>query len=666
MLPGSAVFRITVNGTATECPMPAGSCITQEDYDTNLVIRSCQHGNCTFNGAPMSTAICQNTTRYPIRDVSSGVAATLTQLNVDNLISRLLNVGEQRLTVHVSENEVSQLCQMVRDVFMRQPMLMEVDAPLQKWLSDRYELFFPGDYVDRGRQNIEAVCLLFCYKVKYSENFFMLRGNHECPMINRVYGFLDEIYRRYKNPRLWNTFQDAFAAMPLADIVGGRILCMHGGLSPELRSLDQLRSLRRVREPVQHTLAEDLLWSDPDPWVKGWQANTRGASYVCGADVVVDACRNLDIDLIARAHQVVQDGYEFFANRRLVTSSQLHITADKSPAIGKIKSLLNHIFSDGQFSDKDYNYIRDMVHSAAICFNVNSNDETKNEGLKKHYEMMLEMFQKQMRTEKDPLVSRHRIHTEILELVKDIKHNAAFEGYQSSLLCMAVNFLNLLCLAVFYTSDCRCCSAFDSLEIVTHSGNVLLSKSMNSSLVNRACYQVENLCSNIWLWEHVYTEDTIKCDNSTVVNSILPWTRSCKQWSGIDYEVLDEWGADGEESTDDDILLVSQSSQSDPSKKKQQFVNLMKMKSSLLQTLIGFTGATHPHYAQSSDCIRSHFYVGGYMISAEKVTSQNTKLIYLQNVCAGVTVGRTEMELTQAASVDWTVQSLKRLKNYLL
>lgn len=53
----------------------------------------------------------------------------------------------------------------------------------------------------------------------------MLRGNHECPMINRVYGFLDEINRRYRNPRLWHAFQETFNWMPLAGLVGGRILC---------------------------------------------------------------------------------------------------------------------------------------------------------------------------------------------------------------------------------------------------------------------------------------------------------------------------------------------------------------------------------------------------------------------------------------------------------
>lgn len=49
-----------------------------------------------------------------------------------------------------------------------------------------------------------------------------------------------------------------------------------------------------------------LCRSDPDPSVKGWQANNRGLSYTFGPDVVMETCQKLDIDLIARAHQVVQ------------------------------------------------------------------------------------------------------------------------------------------------------------------------------------------------------------------------------------------------------------------------------------------------------------------------------------------------------------------------
>lgn len=92
--------------------------------------------------------------------------------------------------------------------------------------------------------------------------------------------------------------------MPICGLVGNRILCMHGGLSPELKTLQQLRELPRPQDPMTQCLSLDLLWADPDQWAKGWEPNTRGASFVFGAEVVLEMCKTLDIDLVARAHQV--------------------------------------------------------------------------------------------------------------------------------------------------------------------------------------------------------------------------------------------------------------------------------------------------------------------------------------------------------------------------
>lgn len=92
---------------------------------------------------------------------------------------------------------------------------------------------FLGDYVDRGQQSIETMCLLLSFKIKYPESVFLLRGNHECQNISKIYGFYDECRRRY-NISLWRKFVNLFDVMPVSALIQDKILCMHGGLSPKL------------------------------------------------------------------------------------------------------------------------------------------------------------------------------------------------------------------------------------------------------------------------------------------------------------------------------------------------------------------------------------------------------------------------------------------------
>lgn len=261
-----------------------------------------------------------------------------TTLDIDALIEQLLEVRSSQpgQLVSLKESEITSLCNHARDVFLDQPTLLEIEAPVKicgdvhGQFYDLLRLFevggyppqsnylFLGDYVDRGKQNIETICLLLAYKVRYPENFFVLRGNHESDSINRIYGFFDECKRRY-SVRLWKKFTECFNCMPVAALINDRVLCMHGGLSPDLHSIDQIRKIQRPINVPDSGVLCDLLWSDPDPSTNGWGENERGVSYVFGADVVKGFLDKQDLDLICRAHQVVEDGYEFFANRRLVT-----------------------------------------------------------------------------------------------------------------------------------------------------------------------------------------------------------------------------------------------------------------------------------------------------------------------------------------------------------
>ncbi|CAN4101778.1 unnamed protein product [Withania somnifera] len=229
---------------------------------------------------------------------------------LDDIINRLLEFRNARTIrqVQLSEAEIRSLCSASREIFLQQPNLLELEAPIK----------ICGDYVDRGKQSLETICLLLAYKIKYPENFILLRGNHECASINRIYGFYDECKRRF-NVKLWKCFTECFNCLPVAALIDEKILCMHGGLSPDLTHLDQIRNLPRPTDIPDSGLLCDLLWSDPSREVKGWGVNDRGVSYTFGPDKVAEFLMQHDMDLVCRAHQVVEDGYEFFADRQLVT-----------------------------------------------------------------------------------------------------------------------------------------------------------------------------------------------------------------------------------------------------------------------------------------------------------------------------------------------------------
>ncbi|EES13960.1 hypothetical protein BDA96_07G159800 [Sorghum bicolor] len=259
---------------------------------------------------------------------------------VEDLIRRLLDGKKHKVTgkkaVQLTEPEIRHLCVTAKEVFLSQPNLLELEAPINVCgdihgqFSDLLRLFeygglpptanylFLGDYVDRGKQSIETICLLLAYKIRYPDNFFLLRGNHECASINRIYGFYDECKRRF-SVRLWKLFTDCFNCLPVAAVIDDKILCMHGGLSPDLDNLNRIREIQRPVDVPDQGLLCDLLWSDPDRDSSGWGDNDRGVSFTFGADKVTEFLNKQDLDLVCRAHQVVEDGYEFFADRQLVT-----------------------------------------------------------------------------------------------------------------------------------------------------------------------------------------------------------------------------------------------------------------------------------------------------------------------------------------------------------
>jgi serine/threonine-protein phosphatase PP1 catalytic subunit len=129
-----------------------------------------------------------------------------------------------------------------------------------------------------------------------------------------MYGFYDECKKRY-SVKLWKVFSDVFNCLPVCAIIDEKILCMHGGLSPELKSLDQIKSIMRPTDVPESGLLCDLLWADPERGVDEYGDNDRGVSFTFGENVLKKFIDRHELDLICRAHQVVEDGYEFFCRR---------------------------------------------------------------------------------------------------------------------------------------------------------------------------------------------------------------------------------------------------------------------------------------------------------------------------------------------------------------
>lgn len=256
---------------------------------------------------------------------------------LDDMIRRLLaSTGSSSKALCLSDTEITLLCMESRAVLLSQPVLLELKAPVKivgdihGQYTDLLRMFelsgypphvnylFLGDYVDRGKLGLETILLLLCYKIKYPENFFLLRGNHECANVTRVYGFYDECKRRC-SLKIWKTFVDVFNCLPVAAIISDKIFCVHGGLSPSLGHMNDVRAIVRPTDIPDYGLLNDLLWSDPALMDQDWEPNERGVSYTFGKNVIREFLTKFDFDLICRAHMVVEDGYEFYEDRLLVT-----------------------------------------------------------------------------------------------------------------------------------------------------------------------------------------------------------------------------------------------------------------------------------------------------------------------------------------------------------
>lgn len=239
----------------------------------------------------------------------------------------LRNDSKQRRKSYMMEN-AKLICQQIQPILEKEPSLLRLEPPINVCgdihgqyldLLRVFELggvppaakyLFLGDYVDRGENSVEVILLLFALKIKYPDSVYLIRGNHESVEMTEAFGFLDECKHKL-NRQMWVTFMKVFDYLPVAATIHDEFFCIHGGLSPHLKTLEDVARIERPTSIPEEGLLSDLLWSDPNPETKEWGPNERGSTISWGRKVADDFLRRNNLSCIVRGHQMANRGFHF-------------------------------------------------------------------------------------------------------------------------------------------------------------------------------------------------------------------------------------------------------------------------------------------------------------------------------------------------------------------
>lgn len=248
---------------------------------------------------------------------------TVEGVDLDGCLERLY-AGEL-----LSEPLVEAVCFKLKEMIVDSPNIVQVASPvtlvgdIHGQFYDLLEIFkiggyppdtnylFLGDYVDRGYHSVETISLLVVLKLKYPQRVHLIRGNHESRQITTNYGFYTECVAKYGgDSKVWSIFTDLFDYLVLAAVVDNTLFCVHGGLSPNVQTLDAIRVIDRFKEIPHDGPMADLMWSDPDLELLNFRVSSRGAGYQFGINVVNRFLQANKFERIYRAHQLCNEGYQ--------------------------------------------------------------------------------------------------------------------------------------------------------------------------------------------------------------------------------------------------------------------------------------------------------------------------------------------------------------------
>ncbi|KAK8842631.1 hypothetical protein M9Y10_025490 [Tritrichomonas musculus] len=247
------------------------------------------------------------------------------EAKLQSIVNSIIDISNR---YRFSTADVNWMCQSIIPIFLSEPSLLELEPPvyicgdIHGQLYDLLRVFenggmppnatylFLGDYVDRGDKSVEVICLLFALKLLYPKNIYLLRGNHESPEMTELFGFAEECKKKLSRS-MWPTFLKVFDTLPIGAVVGSQYFCIHGGLSPSLKTLDDVRQIKRPTSIPEDGLLADLLWSDPNPNTREWGPNDRGATITWGLKIATRFLSQTKLACIVRGHQMAMNGFDF-------------------------------------------------------------------------------------------------------------------------------------------------------------------------------------------------------------------------------------------------------------------------------------------------------------------------------------------------------------------
>ena len=199
-----------------------------------------------------------------------------------------------------------------------------------------YKFLFLGDYVDRGPFSLEVVTLLYSFLIKYPRRFFMIRGNHEVFDSNssKSIGLIDDCNLTYQSTKLVDPIYRSFGWLPIAALINEKILCLHGGLSPDLHTLDDIKSIKIPFNRLNTELVSDILWSDPNRLIAQFMDSARGRGKYFGASVANKFLRANNLTHLIRGHQCVTHGVEFFSENVITVFSSSYYNDEEENKAG--------------------------------------------------------------------------------------------------------------------------------------------------------------------------------------------------------------------------------------------------------------------------------------------------------------------------------------------